>query len=128
MGVCVQACAVWLRLPSEWTKRCRDPEAMRLRFGACTPQPLVITHEGETMYLFCVAMSLDRAVEITEAAGARLCCQGVEGMCFDVTLYTAQHGVRATGGVTASGDDQYELVPRVERQRRRWPHRWRCPF
>jgi hypothetical protein len=81
------------------------------------------------MYLFCVAMPLDRAVGIVEAAGARVCCQGVEDICFDVALYTEQHIVHPTGGLSPSGDDEYRLTPRVESQRRRkWAHRWRCWF
>jgi hypothetical protein len=106
----VRTCVVWVRLPTRWTKRCRHPEAMRRRFGPCTPQPLKATADPGTLYLFCVAMRAERAAEIIESAGACICCQPAEDIAFDVTRYTPQHRIHPTGRETASGEEEFELV------------------
>jgi hypothetical protein len=115
MSVSVKTCVVWIMLPTQWNRRCRTPEAMRRRFGPCTPQPFALRSNPGPMYLFCVAMCAKRATEIIEDAGAHICCQPSEGIDFDVTRYTAQHTIRTTNRETASGDEDYELILATER-------------
>ena len=110
MSATVKTCVMWVKLPTKWPKRCRKPESMRRRFGKCTPQPFPLLTPPGPMYLFCVAMSLERATEILATAEAQICCQPVEGYEFSVSRYTPRHMIRATNRTTASGEEEYDLT------------------
>jgi hypothetical protein len=118
----VKTCVVWVRLPTGWTKHCKNPEALRRRFGSCTPQPFALLSPPGPLYLFCVAMDLDKATGIIESAGGCICCQAAEAVMFDVSRYTPQHSVRTTNRVTPSGEEEFELVFETDetKSRRRW--------